>query len=511
MATTGTVLADRAVDELPPPEGPRSALERLQSVLPSDRLAGWVTTMVVGLLAGVLRLWSVDYPHAKIFDEVYYPPNAQQLLQQGYESSPGRLYVVHPPLGKWCIAAGIKLFGDNTVGWRVPSGVAGAIAVVILVRVVRRMSGSTMIGGIAGLLLAIDGLSVVMSRTSLLDIFIQVFVVAGFACLVVDRDQVRSRLAEAVAATPEEPFRSRVAIGPRPWRLAAGVLLGASCGVKWSGVYFLAGFAIMSVLWDRGALRTAGVRRPALTTALRDLPAALWTLGVMPVIAYLATWTGWFLGENGYDRHWAETHPSAHFGFVPGALRSLWHYHHEMLSFHEGLGSYHPYRSQPWSWLVDGRPVDFYYPDTHTLHGCGQSQCVRQVLAIGTPALWWAFVPMILWMLWLLVSRRDWRAGAVLMAFAAGWGAWLENTGRTMFFFYMIPLVPFMAMGVAFALGDLLGRANAWTTRRLVGLVLVAGYLALVVADFVYLWPILTAQKITLTAWQHRMWFGSWI
>jgi len=49
------------------------------------------------------------------------------MLRQGYENNPGRLYIVHPPLGKWCIAAGIRLFGDNSVGWRFPGAVAARL------------------------------------------------------------------------------------------------------------------------------------------------------------------------------------------------------------------------------------------------------------------------------------------------------------------------------------------------------------------------------------------------
>lgn len=488
------------------PARPPSAVERLRPVRLTDTARAWVVTGVVGAVAAVTRMWGIGFPRQKIFDEIYYPTNAVQMLRQGYEDNPGRLYVVHPPLGKWCIAAGIKLFGDNPTGWRAAGALAGTIAVIMLVRLTRRMTGSTLLGGVAGLLLAMDGLSVVMSRTSLLDIFLQPFVLGGFACLVIDRDAVRARLAAAVAAG--RPGRLGPRIGPRPWRLLGGVLLGAACGVKWNAVYFLAGFVILSVLWDRSARRAAGVREPTRASAIRDLPAALVSLVVVPIGAYLLSWTGWFLGENSYDRHWADDHPSR-WSFIPGPLRSLWHYHAEMLKFHEGLSSYHPYRSQPWAWLIDARPVNYYYPQHIT--GCGADQCVRQIVALGTPALWWAFLPAIGWMGWLVVSRRDWRAGAVLMALAAGWGTWFENVGRTMFFFYMTPLVPFLVLGLTLVLGDVLGRVRAGETRRVVGLAVVSAYLALVVVNFAYMWPILTGQKITYAAWQNRMWFSSWI
>jgi dolichyl-phosphate-mannose--protein O-mannosyl transferase len=507
MAVTASdAEIDSAADPGAPPVAPLSAPDRLRPPpLPRPGL-GWAVTLAVGAVAAVLRLWSVGFPGMKVFDEIYYTTNAVELLRQGYENNPARLFVVHPPLGKWCIAVGVAIFGNNAYGWRIPSAVAGTVAVVILIRVVRRMTRSTLLAGAAGLLLTLDGLSLVQSRTALLDIYLQVFILAGFACLVIDRDQVRERLAAAGPAGGVAGFGPW--LGPRPWRLAGGVLLGASCGVKWSGVWFLAGFAVLSVFWDRGARKSAGARHPNAATAMRDLPGAVLSLVVAPVVTYLLTWTGWFLGENGYERHWADGR-ATHWGFVPGVLRSLWHYHSEMLNFHEGLSSFHPYRSLPYSWLVDGRPVDYYYPQHVT--GCGSKSCVREVLSIGTPALWWAFLPALVWMVWLLVARRDWRAGAVLMAFAAGWGSWLENTERTMFLFYMTPLVPFLIIGITLMLGAALGPPDAGPTRRKVGLLVLCAYLAVVVVNFAWLWPILTGQKITYADWQARMWFSSWI
>ncbi len=92
-----------------------------------------------------------------------------------------------------------------------------------------------------------------------------------------------------------------------------------------------------------------------------------------------------------------------------------------------------------------GRPVDFYYNGAEKT--CGAGSCSREVLLIGTPLMWWAFVPMLLWLAWHWFTTRDWRAGAVWVAFVAGWLVWFQNLKRTMFLFYMAPLVPFLIMG----------------------------------------------------------------
>ncbi len=473
------------------------ALPRLTR-MPADQALSWVATGIVTLIAATIRLWGIGFPPEKQFDEIYYATEGVELLRQGYENNPGYMFIVHPPFGKWLIAAGIWVFGDGPVGWRVPAAVAGTLCVLILVRVVRRMTRSTLLGCVAGLLLAVDGLSVVQSRFALLDIFLALFVLAGFGCLVLDRDRMRERLAAGATR-----------LGPRPWRLGGGILLGLACGVKWSGIWFLAGFALLSVLWDLGARRAAGTQRPVAATA-RDLPGAAAALGLAPVAAYLATWAGWFLGENAYSRHWADAN-AGYWSWLPGPLRSLLHYHWEMWNFHSGLSSPHSYQSSPWGWLVTGRPVLFYYPSKPSPTGCGAQACVRTVLDVGTPALWWAFVPAVLWAGWIALVRRDWRGWAVLVAFAAGWLSWFSVPGRTMFIFYMTPLVPFLVLGITLGLGAVLGPARAGEPRRTFGLLAVCAYVALVVVNFAWLWPILSGQLITYQEWDARIWFPSWI
>src|SRR5699024_11412879 len=114
-----------------------------------------------------------------------------QMLDGGWiEANPGYELVVHPPLGKQLIALGELLFGYTGWGWRFSAAVCGTVLVVIVVRIAMRMTGSLLLGALAGLLLVADGATTVASRTALLDIFMTVFVVAAFAALLVDRDQV---------------------------------------------------------------------------------------------------------------------------------------------------------------------------------------------------------------------------------------------------------------------------------------------------------------------------------
>lgn len=511
----------------PSPEPPsRLPAPSLQPWAARSSRRTWLLLAVVTAVAALTRFWALAFPDSKSFDEIYYATNAEEILRFGYEDNRGFMFVVHPPLGKWLIAASTALFHEPTFrdswGWRIAPALAGVACVVIVFRLARRMFRSDLLGAVAGLLLALDGVTLVQSRVALLDIFLELFVLAGVAALVVDRDRMRAVLAGWVTAgvdlTAGVP-----SVGPRPWRLVAGVCFGLAMAVKWSALSWWALFVLLSLWWDRGAFKAAGSRSPLTTTLTRSLPFALGSLLVAPVATYLLSWTGWFAGEYSWNRHAGD-------GKIGGVFRALAEYHQQAYAFHEGLSSFHPYRSNPWSWWVLGRPVTYYYEQTGVT-GCGASTCSREILLIGTPLMWWGFLPAVVWLLWFGATRRDWRAGLVAGAVVAGWLVWLRYPDRTMFLFYTAPLVPFLVLALTMALGAVLGPAlppvpargdddddappDPWYAalrrRRTLGAGLVAAYLGLVIVDFVWMWPLFTGGLLTYDQWHAHMWFPSWV
>jgi dolichyl-phosphate-mannose--protein O-mannosyl transferase len=509
---------------------------------------GWLLTLVIVGLAGLTRFWALGFPPTKNFDEVYYATEAQELLRYGYEDNRGYMFIVHPPLGKWLIGAsewyqglvthqGSAGYLTNSLGWRIMPAIFGCLGVIMMMRIVRRMMRSNLFGFIAGLLMVCEGLSLVLARTAILDIFLQTFVIAGFGALVIDRDKMRTRLAGLISSGVDLTGGVPT-LGPRPWRLVAGVMLGLACAVKWTALSFFVLFVILSLVWDRAAFKSAGVRRPGRSWWRRAVLPGVGSLIITPIATYLLCYLGWFAGENGFNRYWADSHSTSarldifglripfDWGWVPGPIRSLGWSTLDAYRFHESLDSGHAYQSSPWSWLVLGRPVDFYYNGDGTK--CGASACAREVLLIGTPLMWWAFAPMLLWLAWHWITTRDWRAGAVWVAFLAGWAVWFQDLKRTMFLFYMAPLVPFLIIGVTLALGTMLGPALARKRikndprpmtdadyhalrRRYWGIAGVATYLALVVADFAWMWPIFTGGLMSYSDWQAHMWLPSWV
>ncbi|GAB7033004.1 phospholipid carrier-dependent glycosyltransferase [Streptomyces platensis subsp. malvinus] len=509
----------------------------------ADRLArwsGWGGPLLVALFAGVLRFWNLGSPRKVIFDETYYPKDAWSLLQYGYEGtwaknandalvahppqillSPEHSYVVHPPMGKWLIAAGEWALGMNPFGWRFTVALLGTLSVLLICRIGRRLMRSTALGCLAGTLLAVDGLHFVMSRTALLDLIVMFWVVAAFGCLLVDRDRTRARLAAALpvspdgVARPDDGVGDRLRLGWRPWRIAAGLCLGLASATKWNGLYFLAAFALMSFLWDVAARRTAGARRPFRSALRRDVLPAFGATVVVALATYLASWTGWIATKGGYYRDWATTPEgrAAGWTWLPDWLRSLWHYQTEVYAFHTGLTTPHTYQSNPWSWLVLGRPVSYFYEDPRFgQDGCTAAEgCAREVLALGTPLLWWASCFALLYVLYRWLFKRDWRAGAIACGVAAGYLPWFLYQERTIFLFYAVVFVPFLCLALAMMIGAIIGPPGATERRRTVGAVGAGVLVLLIIWNFVYFYPLYTGLPIPKSAWHHRMWFDSWV
>jgi dolichyl-phosphate-mannose-protein mannosyltransferase len=487
--------------------GPLSRL--LAAGLPDDGPRSWVPALAITLIAGIFRFLNLSHPPDKIFDEVYYATDAHSLLTHGVEltekGGPG--FVAHPPLGKWLIAIGESVFGYDSFGWRVPAAVAGTISVLLLARIARRLFGSTLLGCLAALLLTLDGLHFVSSRVALLDIFLMLFVLAGFGFLLLDRDLRRQTVFAAQRAGEDLSGGLPRTAATVPWfRFAAALMLGCGLGVKWSAAWYIVAFALLAVAWELGLRRTVGVRYRWWDVIRRETG---WTaaFGGTTLLVYLATWSGWFASDQGWDRNWAAAH-GHRIPLIPDAVVNLARYHYEVLTFHTGLGSHHDYQSSPASWLLLGRPVAFYYTGDVS---CGAPDCSSEVIAIGTPLLWWSFLVTLVVVAWRWLAHRDWRAGALLVGAGASIVPWLLFPARTMFLFYALPGVPFLVMTVAMSLGLVLGSGAERRDRRLAGAIIVGGYVLLVAATFLFFHPVLTGAEMQYDEWRARMWFDRWI
>lgn len=519
-----------------------------------DPFVGWAACIAVALVALFLRLWHLGTPHVFEFDETYYAKDAWSLLTFGYERDTtegandlilggttvdgvfqdGPEMIVHPEVGKWLIALGIKAFGMDPFGWRIASAVVGSLMVLVMARFARRLTGSTLLGVVAGVLLAVDGLQFVLSRLALLDIFVAFFILCGVHCVVADRDWHRRRLAGLV---PEQvthgwgPVRGTLF---RPWLLAGGVAWGLALGTKWTALYPLAAFGLLCWIWSAGARRSFGVRWSVPKAALADGLPAFVQLVVVAGLVYVASWTGWLVHANVYEDHLSATQythydggqdwPTASepdasgLGEVTQSLRSLAHYHRDVYVFHTHFlnDSTHTYASKPSGWLLLNRPVGVaadtgIKPGTRGCDAPAGSDCLRQVLLIGNPTIWWGGCLALAFSVLMWVGARDWRFGVAVVGVASTWLPWLQYDDRPIFLYYIVAALPFVVLALTLTIGTLVGPAGAPSRRRTAGVVVSGAFVVLAMLNFAWFWPIWSNALLTHREWLDRIWFSRWI
>ena len=411
---------------------------RLKQILPIS---------IITIFSLIIRLWHLNSPKGYIFDEVYYAKNANSLIQHGVElNEQGRAdFIVHPPLGKWLIGIGIKIFGNNEFGWRIIPALVGTACVILIYLIAQRLFNSIFLSSTAALLMALDGLALVMSRVALLDIFLVFFILLCFYFILTNN----------------------------LW--LSGAVIGLAGASKWSAFFLIPLVIALTINW----------KNLQLNSLLRRIGQFV----LVPLGVYFTTWSGWILSSNGWGRQSGSN-----------LFTSLWKYHIEILNFHRDLSEEHAYAANPWSWLILGRPTSFYYESPKD---CGAASCAQEILAIGTPALWWAGVFAIAITLGLFIVSKDRIAAFILAGIAGTYIPWFFIQSRTMFYFYAISILPFLILALIYTFNWALKYKDY---RKYIGV-----FLTIVAINFFYFLPIFLGIQIPYADWLDRMWLPSWI
>jgi dolichyl-phosphate-mannose-protein mannosyltransferase len=373
----------------------------LPAVRPPVSRAILVLVLLIVALSAAVRLVDLGRYPATVFDEHYYAHDANALLHGGLAGASAESWRpagvrsdAHPDLAKLAIAAGIVVLGNDAWGWRVPAALAG-IALIALVFPLGRRLGLTDEWALAALVLAAaDPMLMLESRLALLDIFVGL----GTALSI----YLALRYAQG---------------GLRLWWLVAcAAALGAAVACKWSGL--LAVPAVLLVIVPALVRGRPGVRLMPVVGVLVFVPLGVYLLSSVP----------YFLAGHG-----------------PGDWLRL---QEHMATFGWGVKGDRSFASPPPTWPFDVHPIWYKWV-------VGEAGTYG-LLAIGNFLLWWASVAAWVVLGLLAVMRRDWRLGIAPALVAVLYLPWLLTTRQT-YIYYMVPVIPFLAVLVATALARIAG------------------------------------------------------
>jgi len=430
-----------------------------------------MAVVVVLLASAAVRFYRLDKPHGYIFDEVYYAKDAKAIVdgrlgpKTDYHWMPGdEVSWPHPYYGKLAIAVGVALFGNDEFGWRFMAALAGLATICVVYPLARRLGLRREWALLALVLAAVDFLGIAQSRIATLDVFVGFWSVLTIY-LALRYVQSRGRLL---------------------WLALTGVSAGLALGSKWSGAFaIVAAIVLILLLWrrvrpaiitpalaegegleedptktDSESRATAASERKADkaspadpaggtprgfrarrgggpqsggTLVSRSLPAAVLLpivfLVLLPVGLYVASYGFYFAHGHG----WAD----------------WWELHRQMWTFSAHLKAKHTYASLAPTWILDIRPVWYYFKE--------QAAHYYGVISFGHPFLWWAatLALVALPVTAIMDRRRELVLPSLIVALL--YFPWFA-TSRTSFIYYMTPVAPFLAILVAVGLARLAGQ-----------------------------------------------------
>jgi dolichyl-phosphate-mannose--protein O-mannosyl transferase len=395
------------------------------------------------LLAALIRFWNLGTPDKLVFDEVYYVDGAKDYLTNVVETTKGAAEFVVHPP----VGKWLIALGIQILGDS-PAGWRLSAAIFGTFSIL-------LIYFVALILFNSQFLALVSAGLMSID---GLHLVMSRTALL-DIFLMFFLLAAFLALLHER-------------HIFAALLLGLALGTKWSAIYFIAAILIYLLFINRKRV--------------------LLYLPIIP-ITYLFTWSGWLISDKGWSKDYSSN-----------PLISLFHYHQEILNFHTGLTTEHSYEASPWNWLVLGRPTSFFYESPKS---CGAESCSQEILAMGTPIIWWFGLIALFITIGYFISRKDRGAGLILLALLSNYLPWLLFPERTTFYFYAIAFLPYLILAITYSI-KLYLEDETKQPKRIQNVYASLGLTALI---FAYFAPVYLGIVLTYDDWYSRMWLPSWI
>lgn len=402
-----------------------------------------------------------------IGDEVYYVSEASRILNGQSMERPE-----HPPLGKWIIATGMFIFGDNAVGWRSFPVLFAIVSIFIFYfickRLVRQDAGTSGTGELsppsgkgrfsrwfelgtfvpvfATFLFATENMSFVMGHAAMLDVFYVTFMLLGFLLFLRGNFVVSGVVLGLSMLCKAMAFLGILAL-PIYWAITRRDEILAELKYTWNAL--------------RGRKGVPSPRSEILSMAK--------LLAIVPLV-WLA---GLALLEFAWLHHWSN--PIGRTIQMLTTLSSL---------NDKNYGSPTGVASMPWKWLVV--PMGWYL-----------SYTPRYLASIGW-TVWVLIMPSMAYSLYDVIRGRV--RGHAVALFALSWFAGTYGllvllkvlTERLMYTFYFYPSVAAVCLAIAWGAWRLWGTARRGPRTRVVFLAALAFYMVGTVATFVIMGPLLT-------------------
>lgn len=421
--------------------------------------------LAITLFSLTIRIYRINEPNSYYFDEVYHVVTARAYSQNNPSAydpfapppEPDTAFDwLHPPLAKLIQAGSIKIFGDNSVSWRLPSALFGTAIIPATFFLAYILFGSwTAI--FSATVIAFENMNLAMSRITMNDVFVTFFIVCAFT------------------------FTSLyIKYGKTKDIILTSVFLGLALSSKWTGLYaigviflFIFFFHLRGVLLATARLHLGGVIVKLLLLIL------------FPFLLYIAA----------YGQFWLQGHTTGQFIDLH---KQIWWYQNRADLKHtygsnalfcvpEGLAG-----PKTWCpWVLDMRPVYFSYEQYGEKAG--------YIYSLGNPIVFWIGLLSVSYILGKFIEERKKEYLLVLLGYFIFWVPWIFSP-RILFMHHYLPSIPFLAISLGLTLSFM----------KKVSKLAVVLVIFMIIFAFFYFYPITAGYPIDPDAIGKFMWLKTW-
>ena len=420
----------------------------------------------------------ISFRNCMYFDEIYHARTAYEFLHgmRSYENT-------HPPLGKILISIGISLFGMNAFGWRIIGTLFGIAMLPVLYLFAKKLTGDTPAAGLTCFIFAFDFMHFAQTRIATIDVYIVFFILCMYYFLY-------CFLSMDLTAAPLKKLLPPLAL--------CGLSMGLGVASKWTGVYAGLGmgvlfFAHLAYVYRHSRARISGDNKNVKSSFSSWLHSEVGKKVIklcgfcmiffvaVPLVIYLISYVPF--------------RDSAGNGLVKRAVENQ----STMFNYHSKLNATHYFSSPFYEWPLIKRPIWYY-------SGVISNPLREGISSFGNPFVWWAGLPALAYMLYLVIRKHDKRALFLLVGYFAQYLPWFFVT-RLTFIYHYFPCVVFLVLCLGYAF------------RNLKEVLPKKGYLAAVIIYglsvfglFLMFYPILSGQTVEREYVLHYLkWFQKWI
>lgn len=435
-------------------------LKKVKHSLRAKALKKFLPEILIFLFAGITRFWRLDFPPAHYFDEVYHAFTAQEMFRgnpaawEWWNTPPqGFAYEwTHPPLAKEFMWLSISIFGDNPFAWRFFSAVFGTGIIVLIYFISLHIFKSRRIALLSSFVASLSGLLLVMSRIAMNDNYFLFFSLLAILMFLKDK------------------------------KLLMGMFLGLSFASKWTAMFtiLMIGYLYVLKFMKIKQFLVSLIISPVISLLIHRRIIFLLQLFLIPAIIYFAAYFPFFLQKHSPP------------GQNLSNLQTFIGLQKQMYWYHTRLTATHPYQSRPEQWVLDLRPV-WLFVDYRV-------NTIASIYTLENPLIAWFGLFSVFYLLFQFLKKRSLTYLLAPLFYFGFFILWIRSP-RIMFNYHYLASTAFLAIALGFTLNELRNRKNT---------IVLFAFLLLLVALFIYFYPLWTGIHIPKNFSDSHFWLQSW-